>query len=47
MPILLCTGLPEADPAPELLRHAGVGLIRKPFRMNELWYAVKQAMRKP
>ena len=46
VPVLLCTGLPEADPAPELLRHEGVGLIRKPFRMNELWYAVKQALRK-
>jgi PAS domain S-box-containing protein len=46
VPVLLCTGLPDADPAPELLRHAGVGLIRKPFRMNELWYAVKQALRK-
>jgi PAS domain S-box-containing protein len=46
VPVLLCTGLPEADPAPELLRHAGVGLIRKPFRMNELWYAVRQALRK-
>jgi PAS domain S-box-containing protein len=44
VPILLCTGLPQADPAPELLRHPGVGLIRKPFRMNELWYAVDQAL---
>jgi signal transduction histidine kinase/ActR/RegA family two-component response regulator len=43
-PILLCTGLPEADPAPELLRSGAAGLIRKPFRMNELWYAVKQAL---
>ena len=46
VPILLCTGLPEADPAPELLRHKDVKLMRKPFRMNELWYAVKQALRK-
>jgi PAS domain S-box-containing protein len=44
VPVLLCTGLPQADPAPVLLRHPGVGLIRKPFRMNELWYAVKQAL---
>ncbi len=44
VPVLLCTGLPEADPAPELLRRPGVGLIRKPFRMNELWYAVNQAL---
>jgi CheY-like chemotaxis protein len=44
VPVLLCTGLPQADPAPELLCHGAVGLIRKPFRMNELWYAVKQAL---
>jgi PAS domain S-box-containing protein len=47
VPVLLCTGLPQADPAPELLRHPGVGLIRKPFRMNELWYAVRQALAEP
>ncbi len=46
VPILLCTGLPEAEPAPELLRRPGVGMIRKPFRMNELWYAVNQALSK-
>ena len=44
VPVLLCTGLPQAEPAPELLRHPGVSLIRKPFRMNELWYAVKQLL---
>ncbi len=44
VPVLLCTGLADASPAPELLRHSGVGLIRKPFRMNELWYAVRQAL---
>jgi two-component system, cell cycle sensor histidine kinase and response regulator CckA len=44
VPVLLCTGLPQADPAPALLRHPGVSLIRKPFRMNELWSAVKQAL---
>jgi PAS domain S-box-containing protein len=44
IPILLCTGLPQADPAPELLRNGAVGLLRKPFRMNELWYAVKQGL---
>jgi PAS domain S-box-containing protein len=44
VPILLCTGAPQADPAPQLLRHEGVGLVRKPFRMNELWYAVRQAL---
>jgi CheY-like chemotaxis protein len=44
VPVLLCTGLPQSDPAPELLRQPGVSLIRKPFRMNELWYAVKQLL---
>jgi CheY-like chemotaxis protein len=44
LPVLLCTGLPQADPAPELLQQPAVGLIRKPFRMNELWYAVRQAL---
>lgn len=44
VPVLLCTGLPQAEPAPELLRQPGVSLIRKPFRMNELWYAVKQLL---
>jgi CheY-like chemotaxis protein len=43
VPVLLCTGLPQADPAPELLNQPGVGLIKKPFRMNELWYALRQA----
>ena len=44
VPVLLCTGLPQAEPAPELLRLGAAGLIRKPFRMNEMWYAVKQAL---
>jgi two-component system, cell cycle sensor histidine kinase and response regulator CckA len=44
IPVLLCTGLPQADPAPELLRRGAIGLLRKPFRMNELWYAVKQGL---
>jgi two-component system cell cycle sensor histidine kinase/response regulator CckA len=47
LPILLCTGLPDADPAPELLDSGAVGLLRKPFRMNELWYAVKQGLTAP
>jgi PAS domain S-box-containing protein len=45
--VLLCTGLPQAEPVPELLRGGAAGLIRKPFRMNELWHAVKQALRAP
>jgi PAS domain S-box-containing protein len=44
VPVLLCTGLAESDPAPELLRSGAAGLLRKPFRMNELWYAVRKAL---
>jgi two-component system cell cycle sensor histidine kinase/response regulator CckA len=44
VPILLCTGLPQADPAPHLLKAGAAGLLRKPFRMTELWYAVNQAL---
>ncbi len=43
-PILLCTGL--AAGGPEQFPHAGAaGILRKPFRMNELWYAVTEALR--
>ncbi|HVS39919.1 MAG TPA: response regulator, partial [Gemmataceae bacterium] len=44
VPILLCTGLADSDPAPELRRSPAVGLIRKPFRMNELWQAVRRLL---
>jgi PAS domain S-box-containing protein len=44
VPVLLCTGLAEAEPAPGLLGQPATGLIRKPFRMNELWYSVKQML---
>lgn len=44
VPILLCTGRTEADPAPLLLQQPRTGLLRKPFRMNELWYAVRRAL---
>jgi CheY-like chemotaxis protein len=45
-PILLCTGLAGGDegPASQLLRSGAAGILRKPFRMNELWYAVKEAL---
>jgi two-component system cell cycle sensor histidine kinase/response regulator CckA len=43
LPVLLCTGLVQAEPA-SLLGEGAVGLLRKPFRMNELWYAVNQAL---
>jgi PAS domain S-box-containing protein len=44
VPVLLCTGLADAEPAPRLLAQPATSLIRKPFRMNELWYAVTQAI---
>lgn len=47
VPILLCTGLLQADSASGLLQAGAAGLIRKPFRMNELWYAVNRALETP
>ena len=44
LPILLCTGLIAADPAQKLAQSQSVTVLRKPFRMNELWYAVNQAL---
>jgi len=44
VPVLLCTGLHEGNPATHLLRQPATTLLRKPFRMNELWYAVKEAL---
>jgi two-component system cell cycle sensor histidine kinase/response regulator CckA len=44
VPVLLCTGLADAHPAAGLLTQPATGLLRKPFRMNELWYAVRQTL---
>jgi PAS domain S-box-containing protein len=44
VPILLCTGLVQPDRATRLLQEGAVGLLRKPFRMNELWAAVRRAL---
>ncbi|MCI0379347.1 MAG: response regulator [Gemmataceae bacterium] len=44
LPILLCTGLLQNDQSQEMLQQEGVDLLRKPFRMNELWYAVNKAI---
>jgi PAS domain S-box-containing protein len=44
VPVLLCTGVPDAEPAPELMRRGAAGLIRKPFHMKDLWRAVQQAL---
>jgi CheY-like chemotaxis protein len=45
VPILVCTGLLQGGPQPRFLEEA-TGILRKPFRMNELWYAVDQALGK-
>ncbi|MCI0641838.1 MAG: response regulator [Gemmataceae bacterium] len=44
LPILLCTGLLQNDQSQQMLQQEGVDLLRKPFRMNELWYAVNKAI---
>ncbi len=44
LPVLLCTGLPQAEPLPESVAGAAAGLLRKPFKMNELWWAVRKAL---
>jgi two-component system response regulator BaeR len=44
LPILLCTGLVQSNDASVLLEQGAVSLLRKPFRMNELWYAVNRCL---
>jgi PAS domain S-box-containing protein len=44
LPVLLCTGLPQGDTVALPAAPGTAGLLRKPFRMNELWYAVRQAL---
>ena len=44
MPILLCTGVVHADQASEMLSERAVDLLRKPFRMNQLWHAVNNSL---
>jgi len=44
LPVLLCTGLLQAEHAQSLLEKGAADLLRKPFRMNELWYAVNKAL---
>jgi PAS domain S-box-containing protein len=43
LPVLVCTGMPQSE-TPLPLAAGAAGLLRKPFRMNELWYAVRQAL---
>lgn len=47
LPILVCTGLVQPDQALQLLQENSVELLRKPFRMNELWFAVNKALPTP
>jgi PAS domain S-box-containing protein len=44
LPVLMCTGLPQGSPLPASLAAGAASFLRKPFRMNELWYAVRQAL---
>ena len=44
LPVLLYTGIPQGEESPPGLAYGSAGMLRKPFRMNELWYAVKQAL---
>jgi DNA-binding response OmpR family regulator len=44
VPVLVCTGQLADDPAPTILQDGAAGIVRKPFRMTELWYAVRQAL---
>jgi PAS domain S-box-containing protein len=44
VPVLLCTGLVPADQAAKLERDGAAGLLRKPFRMDELWAAVTKTL---
>jgi PAS domain S-box-containing protein len=43
-PVLLCTGLLGSEPPPEIATSPTISFLRKPFRMNELWYAVNHAL---
>lgn len=43
LPLLLCSGSIELQEAGATFGPGPVQLLRKPFRMNELWYAVNQA----
>jgi PAS domain S-box-containing protein len=44
LPILMCTDSPVSDPSISLTIPDQTKLIRKPFRMNELWYAVNEVL---
>ncbi len=46
LPILLCTGLVQGSDAGAISEWGAAGLLRKPFRMNELWHAVNNCLRR-
>jgi PAS domain S-box-containing protein len=45
LPILLCTGLVHGNDGHVLQDQGAALLLRKPFRMNELWHAVNTCLR--
>jgi PAS domain S-box-containing protein len=44
VPILVCTGLLQGNEAAEPQELGAASVLRKPFRMNELWYAVNACL---
>jgi two-component system, cell cycle sensor histidine kinase and response regulator CckA len=47
LPVLLCTGLLHTDPGATAVHGEPVNLLRKPFKMNDLWQAVNEALAGP
>ena len=44
IPVLVCTGLLQPNVADALGLDGDVEILRKPFRMNELWYRVNKTL---
>lgn len=44
IPVLVCTGLLQPNVAEALGADGAVEILRKPFRMNELWYQVNKSL---
>lgn len=45
LPVLICTGILQSEQVSANLLGQAVGILRKPFRMNELWHEVHQAFK--
>ena len=45
LPVLFCTGQLDDNSAWDTPQNGLVSILRKPFRMTELWYAVAQSLR--